>query len=172
MSKNYCPEQQGSLDALCGVYAALNSIGLMTDRIDLSQLFTYIVDKLDCRLSVVIIHGLDTRELRKWVLKRCAAFCAKHQIEVTYSQCAKDLPLADHWRMMQQHHRLHGAGSIVLGLSGSYNHWVCVKSITEKTLIFVDTLPSRVYRRHVGRTDNSIQIRSKDTFLLRISSMI
>jgi hypothetical protein len=117
----------------------------------------------------VIVHGLSNKELRKWVFAACISYCAKQRVRLRYQQCSKR-PLDAHWQVMQMHYRQHGAGSIVLGIAGSHEHWTCIQKITERTLVLADSgALCRLYRRHIAIDDSARhRLDPRDTFLMVI----
>src|ERR1700748_148459 len=130
--------QQGTLDSVCGVYAIINSIALLDPHVDTDGLFPYLLHKLEHRLCTAIIHGLNNKELRKWVFAPSIAYCAKQRAKLRYVGC-KRTSLDEHWQVMQAHCHRHGPGSIVLGIAGTYDHWTCIKEVTERTLMLADS---------------------------------
>jgi hypothetical protein len=161
---------QGSLDGLCGAYAVINSISLMIPRIDADTLFSSVITRMGGRLSSIMLHGMTTAELRNLVLKPCRNFCIKRRVTLHYSRCTGS-SLDDYWQTLQTHITQHGAGSIVLGITGSYDHWTCVRRITDKTMLLADSGDwTRLYRRHVtvDASEALYRLRPTDTFLMMI----
>jgi hypothetical protein len=142
---------------------------LLAPYIEIDGLFPYLVHKLDRRLCTTIVYGLNNEELRKWVLTPCIAYCAKQRAKLRYTVC-KRAPLDEHWQTMQAHCRRHGPGSIVVGITGTYDHWTCIRKVSDRTLILADSWTlNRLYRRNIA-TDNSAvhKLNPKDTFLISI----
>ena len=163
--------RQGNLDSLCGCYAVINSITLMVPRIEAEALFSFVITRIGKRLASVMLNGMTTAELRSLVLKPCRNFCAKQRVSLHYSICSSS-PL-DYWPTVQAHMAQYGVGSIVLGITGSYDHWTCVRRITAKTMLLADSSDwERLYRRHVavGKAEATYRLRPKDTFLMMIDN--
>ena len=120
-------------------------------------------------LQAVMLHGMTTAELRNLVLKPSRRFCAKRHVALHYSVC--NASSADYWQTVQAHITQHGAGSIIIGVTGGYDHWTCVRRITDKTMLLADSVDwARLYRRHVtvGAGEAKYRLRSRDTFLMVI----
>jgi len=163
--------RQGSLDALCGVYAFVNSITLLVPKkIKSKKLFSYIIRKMGNRLPAVMLEGLSTKEMLKLVLTPSVTFCAKHHVNLRYTTCSKDIVFGEFWQLMQQHIATHGSGSIVLGIAGTHDHWTCVRRVTDKSMLLVDSDDmARIHRRHVSLGDaGRHRLHPKDTFFLKI----
>ena len=159
--------QQGNLDSLCGCYAVINSITLMAPRIEAESLFSFVITRIGKRLPAIMLNGMTTADLRSLVLKPCRNFCAKQRVSLHYSICSSSL--LDYWQNVQAHMAEYGIGSIVLGITGSYDHWTCVRRITDKTMLLADSSDwERLYRRHVNTDEANYRLRPKDTFLMMI----
>jgi|SRR5882672_11092101 len=156
---------QGSLDGLCGIYAAINGISLMT-KIDTAALFSYIIQHMRDRLSAVMLQGLRSPQMRVLVVDVCRRFCIAHNIPLNYRICYAS-SLDEYWQWLQNHVAEHGPGSVILGVD---EHWTCIKRITTRTILLADSNNwFRLYRRHVSiGTDAQHQVFPKATFLLRI----
>lgn len=152
------------------MYAAVNSLALLAPAIVTEDLFAYLLRKLGKRLPCIMMHGLSNKELRKFVLSSCVTFCKKQDIVVRYKTCDKGLSLSAYWQVLQQHHAKHGPGSVLLGLAGVHEHWTCVRSITEKSIMLADSMElCRLSRRHVSlNADGKHQLHPRDTFLVSI----
>jgi hypothetical protein len=164
-------EIQGSLDGLCGVYAIINSIEtLVANDIYSPKLFAYLIRKMGSRLPAILIDGLSTKEIRKLVLAPSVVFCAGYGVMLNYTVCPQRISFIEYWQIMQTHIDQHGAGSIVLGLAGVQDHWTCVRRITNKSLLLLDSRLTRLYRRciSIDATPAVHHLRPKDTFLLTV----
>jgi hypothetical protein len=138
----------------------------MVPHIEAESLFSFIITRIGKRLSSVMLNGMTTAELRSLVLKPSKNFCAKQRVSLHYSICSSS-PL-DYWHNVQAHMAQYGVGSIVLGITGGYDHWTCVRRITDKTMLLADSSDwDRLYRRHVTAGD-TYRLRAKDTFLMMI----
>jgi len=134
-------------------------------------LFAHIVRKMRSHLPAILIEGLTTEEMEQFVLKPSVAFCVKQTISLSYTICPRYASFDDYWQLMQAHIAAHGAGSIVLGIAGVQDHWTCVRRITEKSLLLLDSQNLiRLCRRHISidATPAVHHLHPKDTFLLSV----
>lgn len=153
---------QGSLDGLCGIYATINAISLMTE-LDAVALFAHLIKDLQDHLSEIIVRGLFTHEMRR-LLNSCRRFCLAQRVSLAYLTCNTS-SLDEYWQGLQNHIAVHGAGSVILGVD---EHWTCIRRITPKTIMLADSNQwYRLYRRYVSTgTDAQHQVFPKATFLL------
>lgn len=137
-----CPNdglhRQGSLDGLCSIYATINSISLQLDKIDCTELFEVIIRHIGRRLYTFMLNGMDGPDLEKSVLAPCHAYLAAKDIDFVYSTISAKT-LGSYWSIMEKHIEQHGPGSILLSISGSYNHWTCLRQITSKCITLADS---------------------------------
>lgn len=151
----------------------INAVSLMVE-VDQHKLFAYIVRHMRTRLLRIIVDGLSTAELRKLVLAVCVKYCGKHKINFSYIRCPRDISLTDYWRILQSHYQMHGSGSIVLGIDETFDHWTCIRRITDKTMILADSCDlTRLYRRQItiDQTKAKYRLHPRNTFLLTASSI-
>jgi hypothetical protein len=155
--------EQGSFDRLCGIYSVLNSIAVMSDdRIDSDKLFTAMVRQIGRQLPSVLLDGMSAEEMQRYGLDVAVAYCAQHRHTLRYRTLAKTDDLSRFWQSLDGHLRQHGAGSVVLAIWRSYNHWSCVRKLTERSIILLDSM--RLSRIH--RTSISLNERDKRRHLL------
>lgn len=169
--------RQGSLDGMCGIYAAINSISLqLNDKIKCDDLFETVIRHIGRRLYTFVLNGMYAPDLEKNVLEPCQAYLATNDINLNYS-VASAKTLGDYWSVMEKHFAIHGPGLILLSISGSYNHWTCVRHITSRCITLADSGDGifranldRLYRAKVTiGTPNKNRIRGllpDETFLI------
>lgn len=146
---------------------------LLAPQIDAEKLFSCIIRRIGKQLPTIMLEGMSTAELRKLALMPSARFCVKHGVVLNYVVCPKSNDLPTYWRTIQTHSAMHGAGSVIIGFGGGWEHWTCVRRMTERTMFLADSmvLPAqRVYRRHVTfGTAGKCSLRARDTFLLTVT---
>ncbi len=142
--------RQGSLDGLCGIYCAINSISLqLGDKIESAELFKVVIRTIGRRLPPIILGGMLGDELERNVLEPCKAYLATKGFAFTYKK-ASAKSLDQYWSLMIKHFEKHGEGSILLSISGSYEHWTCLRHISSKCIILADSgTLDRLYRARV-----------------------
>lgn len=112
-------------------------------------MFATIVNAMGDNLLAVILEGMSDEELKNYVLQPCVAFLAKQDVRFSY-KTMDAIGLDRYWTQMQNHYAVHGEGSILLSISGSYEHWTCVKKITKRCIVLADSGHlRRLYRARV-----------------------
>lgn len=142
--------RQGALDSLCGVYAVINSTKAMADerkvrisREGCRELFVALCDALaqDERLAVAITSGMEIQAFRK--LLRAAHHWAEDAFGLRLSSVrafnTQPEGLSAYWDRVQTHAETFGAGSVLLCMNGRYDHWSCVRSITQRRISLFDS---------------------------------
>lgn len=155
------------------MYCVVNSITLLAPQINAEQLFSCIIRRIGQQLPIIMLEGMSTTELRKLALQPSVRFCIKHGVALGYAVCPPTTDLLAYWQIIQTHSAQHGAGSVIIGFGGGWNHWTCVRRMTERTMFLADSTAMpihRVYRRHVtlGKTGKH-SLRARDTFLITVS---
>ena len=167
------PYYQGSLDGLCAIYACVNCIRLLLDgKVNSKELFDNIVRKLRKKISGFILDGVTPTELEQDILRLCVGYLSKQDVSLQYKPMTST-KLNDYWSIMQNHYETHGEGSIILSVSGTYEHWTCVRHITPRCITLANSNNlSRLYRSRVtvgSPTKQRIHaLLPKETFLLSI----
>lgn len=154
------------------MYCVVNSITLLAPRIDAEKLFSCIIRRIGQQLPSFMLEGMSTAELRKFALVPSARFCLKQGIALHYAVCPPTNDLLTYWQTIQTHSARHGAGSVIIGFGEGWDHWTCVRRMTDRTMFLADSMVMpihRVYRRHVtlGKT-GKYSLRARDTFLISV----
>lgn len=164
------PFQQGHLDPLCGEYAIVNALRLLTrpddglDKDFWEDLFGYVLSRADRMFGIRRILSDGTpqwlcKALLPPVLKRFEAGAGFPVEAVSLSQAGAGRHLVDPIAALQLALADRRAAALVL-LGGEYHHWTVVRSVTAgavwlfdsdglKSLLRSDIAPS--YRRQEGR---------------------
>jgi hypothetical protein len=166
---------QGSLDGLCSVYSAVNSLDLMTNgKVNCPELFETVIKNIGGRLRTTILNGMFADQFERRVLDACASYLLRQNIRFTYTTLSND-KLGDYWTAMQRHHKANGEGSIILSVTGDrYNHWTCVHRISNRCIMLADSgCMKRLYRSRITIKDaNKARLHTllpTETFLLSLS---
>lgn len=133
--------QQGHLDGLCGVYSIINAtrcvIGSLSDE-DAKKLFLQIVKYLQERKNGLdfFVDGITIKDIGCTLRD-----VVEQEFPIVRSKpLAKKagLPLDEFWDHMTDFLAVPNH-AIILGLTGKYDHWTVVKSITNKRLSLMDS---------------------------------
>jgi hypothetical protein len=160
--------EQGSFDYLCGIYSVLNGLAVMSqDQIDCDQLFAKIIRRIGRQLPTVMLIGMSSSELRNYVLDVAVEHCA-----LQYSVMPRTRSLDQFWSRLTGHVSQHGAGSVLLGIWGTHNHWSCVKKLTERSIMLLDSMRlSRIHRTSITLDRNERRrhlLTPSNTYLLTL----
>ena len=164
------PFQQGQLDPLCGEYAIVNALRLLTrpddglDKVFWEDLFAYVLARADRMFGVRRILDEGTpqwlcKALLPLVLKRFEAGAGVSVEALTLAQLGGGRQPVDPMHLLQSALADRTAAALVL-LGGDYDHWTVVRSVTTgvvwlfdsdglKSLLRAEIAPS--YRQQAGR---------------------
>ncbi|WP_421696555.1 hypothetical protein [Aestuariivirga sp.] len=164
------PFQQGHLDPLCGEYAIVNALRLLTrpndglDKLFWEDLFGYVMSRADRLFGIRRILDDGTppwlnKALLPMVLKRFEAGAGFSVETLTLSQVGESNHKTDPMAALQAALADRRAAALVL-LGGGYHHWTVVRAVTPravwlfdsdglKSLLRSDIAPS--YLRQEGR---------------------
>ncbi|MDR7117397.1 hypothetical protein [Caulobacter sp. BE254] len=142
--------RQGALDSLCGVYAVINSTKAMADRrgVRISRtrcrdLFIELCVVLadGGRLADAITQGTGIRTFQQMVRAAHEWTAENYGLRLKSVRAFNTQPagLADYWTRVQAHAETFEAGSVLLGMVGRYDHWSCIRSISERRISLVDS---------------------------------
>lgn len=158
---------------MCGAYSIVNSVVLLTDgEIACVDLFAAIIQRIGDHLPAVVLEGLTCKEFEDYVLATAMAFCATQSIELCYQHAARTRSLDRYWAGIQAHSERHGAGSIIIGIWGIYNHWTCVRKVTDRAILLIDSVDmQRIHRSAITldmKPPRRHWLKPKMTYLLSI----
>ena len=164
------PFQQGHLDPLCGEYAIVNALRLLTrpddglDKIFWEDLFSYVLARADRLFGMrrILDEGTPhwlSKALLPPVLKRFEAGAGISVEALTLAQLGGGKHPADPMAVLQSALADRRAAALVL-LGGDYDHWTVVRSVSAgvvwlfdsdglKSLLRAEIAPS--YRQQAGR---------------------
>ena len=164
------PFQQGHLDPLCGVYAMINALRLLTrpsDGLDAyfwEGLFCHALSRADRMFGVrrMLDDGTPqwlSKALLPHVVKRFETGTGIGVKALSVAELAAGKPARDHWDVLQRELNGGTASALVL-LGGVYHHWTVVRAVTTgviwlfdsdglKSILRADTAPS--YRQQGDR---------------------
>lgn len=143
------PFQQGDLDPLCGVYAMINALRLLTrpgDGLDgyfWEGLFCHALARADRMFGVrrMLDDGTPqrlSRALLPVVVKRFETGTGIGVRALTLPELAAGMPASDHWDLLQRELEHRPAAALVL-LGGEYHHWTVVRSVTAGAVWLFDS---------------------------------
>jgi hypothetical protein len=144
--KPFC---QGHLDPLCGVYAMINALRLLTrpgDGLDLEfweGLFCYALARVDRLFGIrrMLNDGTPlwlSKALLPVVLKRFESGASIGVQAQTLPELAAGKPPSDHWDLLRRELEDRTASALVL-LGGESHHWTVVRSVTAGAIWLFDS---------------------------------
>lgn len=146
--------RQGTLDGLCGIYAIINSIELISRkklvRDERAKLFVKLVSLLDDgRFIGEIVHeGIGFRKLGELFDVATRDLKARSKKSLSRRVLCKEEPdsVDDFWEILSQTVQKKDT-VVLLGLGGNYDHWTVVEKVTDKSISLVDSLALKQLRR-------------------------
>ncbi|WP_310619265.1 hypothetical protein [Flexibacterium corallicola] len=139
--------RQGALDGLCGIYSIINSVALISPKgmgdEDRSTQFMSLVNLLDDGRSIgeIIHEGIGFRKLGELI-----DVCSRRRrrstgVDVHRRVAMKQDPksFSEFWELLQEHVDVDRKQTAILGMSGKYDHWTVVKTISEKRIELQDS---------------------------------
>lgn len=149
--KEYDSLKQGYLDGTCGMYALFNALYLLNNDgamdFDLYEVFKKVIKKIDKNLisyAKIVTDGMSYShlyEVWKYIVNEINTvkkdsyniFLRKKGIELVEKH--KETIINDMKDFLNKtDNRL-----IVLGVDGIYNHWTCVRDVTDSNLLVADS---------------------------------
>lgn len=140
------PFQQGSLDALCGVYAVINAFRLLCPEIDrriariLFEALIEAVSEAGLDMPDVVVRGMDhdaigvlTEAARHYVRREVGIRIAVHALKIMQ----KRPRLAHVWSALQS--EFDGGRVAIIGLEGRHQHWTVGHRITGAAIALSDS---------------------------------
>ncbi|MDR4517949.1 MAG: hypothetical protein MRK00_11255 [Nitrosomonas sp.] len=180
--------KQGSIDQLCGLYSVLNATELLIGkyapydrRLRVSsqkkalfgELVAYLArnDLLEEALTVGIEDLYNRGGLIDIAIKSVKQYQGlKMKKQRAFTKSPKTL--AEYWTTLAEHLRHDGSTVIICFSCRYFGHWTCVKAITPKELILVDSARmKRLYRNQctIGPEEkNTYTLWPSLTYLLSI----
>ncbi|WP_432734919.1 hypothetical protein [Maridesulfovibrio sp. FT414] len=155
------PEQQGSLDSLCGIYSIINAVCTLTGE-EAQPIFEKIIFYLENKghLSTVLTSGTNINIMGS-ILKELN--CDDVITRKMPFRGQKAVPLAQFWESMQSHLSLNtkdkNRTSILLCLGKTYDHWTIVSSISDKRIMLSDSANLKFLNRTNCTTSEDHRIR-------------
>jgi hypothetical protein len=165
--------RQGHLDALCGIYSVINSLSLLLNhQLDSKALFAYLIRHLRHSIAANLVEGFSLAEQINALRLGSRYLMTRQDVRLRFHSRSANT-LQQYWHGMRSHYQQHGAGSIVLSINEGYNHWTCVRHITERTIVFADSDEADRLRRSnitIKRPTKkrAYKLLPKETFLLSL----
>lgn len=153
---------QGNLDGLCGVYAVVNSVRNMNPKKlngDLEkELFRKLIGTLgeEDRLEDALCNGMTVQPLGRLIDAASSFLQTAYGTRLGRKLAFRKVPegLQQFWEAIVEHLGEHGPGSVLLGLGGKHDHWTCVGTISENTIMLIDSDGiRRILRKHCTIAD-------------------
>lgn len=156
------PEQQGKVDGMCAVYAAINSAKLLFghDEKQDAELFKHVCDSCPELFPKIVYEGTGVPGLRK-IFKATADWVRGRQTgyELRFTSPLMRVPrrpldgyfehlqlyLSSESKMASLDSRFPGVW--VVGLNTPWDHWTCVRDVSDRLVYFYDSYGMRRYRR-------------------------
>ncbi len=141
------PRQQGSLDALCGIYAIVNAMRHLVPELaedEDARLFAKLVRRLEKvrgRPLKGIWRGLKIKHIRRLVRHACKAVTRSAGVKLKASRLKPDLcerlRLADLWAELRE--RLQPGTVAIIGIGGLEAHWSVAVHVGRSWLKLIDS---------------------------------
>jgi hypothetical protein len=146
------PHYQGALDGLCGVYATVNAITLLLGSSkSADHLFRSLCIYLDRRgeLGRILTEGSWFRQFCRIVDTASEWLLTHHDQHLTRRVASRHarVELDTFWSTLSDHLEENGPGSVLLGMSGVYDHWTCVHRITDGRIFLFDSSRIKILNR-------------------------
>tara|TARA_R110002124_G_C8925902_1_gene511632 strand:+ start:1301 stop:1855 length:555 start_codon:yes stop_codon:yes gene_type:complete len=136
---------QGNLDGLCGVYSVVNASAfqMRLDDTQTKKLFEKLCEHLgdEGRLEDALCQGMYFKTLGR-LIDVSSEFLqseALGKIQRGVKFRRKPASLAQFWGGISSHVAENGPGSVILGMSGKYDHWTCVQSVSQSSISLIDS---------------------------------
>lgn len=158
---SYYPEQQGSLDGLCGIYSVVNAVSYIAklSAPQRNKLFEKLVHKLHKKIAVNIIDGTSQRQLQS-LLKVSQRFLAdSYNIKIEFAplfRAGVELDLENYLRYADIFLK-YPRSAIIVEMDGIHSHWTCFTAITKKTIQLLDSDGLSVLRTATCRISKKSQ---------------
>lgn len=178
----YKAKIQGNLDSLCGVYAIVNSTTNLTkkklNKDQLKELFKTLCLEIisNNKMEYALFKGIDPRFLGI-LIDKTNNYYNKFGIYIHREilDPRNDVCLNDYWQILQNHVEENGAGSAIISLEGTHQHWTVVKNITDTTISLIDSDHlSRLNRKNCtvsdARKGRVHRLVPSQTYLLSVKS--
>jgi hypothetical protein len=167
------PFQQGDLDGLCGLYATINAVKLISKRISYdfgSEILLDAALTINKKTIDFIIEGTTTLDITRILRDN---ICIEFDIRRSKPfHSRSNVSLDEFWETLCIFlHSKPGRAAIIVIETSSYSHWTVVRNINNKRLILFDS-NKRVFinRRQCSTTELgpniSIIISPASTFFL------
>jgi len=152
------PYRQGDLDGLCGVYAVINAVRLISDNIGTETLQETFLKTMRLQIKhrksiFFIVNGLSQVKIAR-IMQRII----RPEFDIKYSRpfkTRKEVSLAELWSSFSDH--LNGSGQRCIIISyetKTIGHWTIVQSMTSKRFNLFDSGERKVInRRHCSTTE-------------------
>jgi len=151
--------RQGELDSLCGVYSVINSVkavadthGVKVTRGQCSDLFRRLCRVLadGGRLSDVLTEGMTITTLQAMTRDAHAWLADEAGLHLRCRRAFRSAPdsLDVYWRKLAGHVADERQGSVLIGLCGRMDHWTCVRSMSDRAIILVDSCGVKILHRN------------------------
>lgn len=173
------PFRQGDLDALCGVYAAVNAVRLAAlrrrrlGRAACLGLFAALVDELAeaGRLRAFVTGGVGTGTLARLLRRATAWLDAEHGLALEVRRPFRKgdgLDADARLRLLAGHLAQGGTSAIV----GTGDHWTVVGSVRGGRLLLADSHDRRYYvaAKALGSAAAASRLYLPGTFLLGVAT--
>lgn len=142
--------RQGALDSLCGVYAIINSSKAVCDtrdiRLDRDQCKALFVELCGVladggQLADGLTEGTTIRTFRRMTRTAHAWLRDRHELRLDSAQAFGTSPggLDHYWSRVLSHVEEYGPGSVLIRLSGRYEHWSCIRSMSDRGINLMDS---------------------------------
>lgn len=171
MKSEFAPgSQQGHLDGLCGVYASVNALGVLYGRRkgmgELRQnMFNAAIDYLNANgeLSGSLKGGMLFRKMRQVCKVSAEVFEQNSGRSVNIRNASRsDIALSDFVKLIDEHLFMDEKRSVIVGMSGKYDHWSVIKRISNNRIYFIDSDGLKYINRKNATTANP-QLRGRTT---------
>jgi len=141
------PHWQGSLDGLCGIYAVINAVDCMCRNRSAPlreeqhrELFHRLCHTSDINIASFLADGMTFRQVcrlldsaKSYLDERCLSMGRRVAFR------SSNVSLAEYWDKISHHININGPGSVLVGMTGQYDHWSVVRDVTGRQIRLWDS---------------------------------
>jgi hypothetical protein len=128
---------------------------------DSKKAFSFLINSFGPHLPKITISGLTTAKLRQTMKNFSKYVNDTSNVSATYTPAfSKDASptLTEWWDVVTNHISIHGEGTVVMGITGFYNHWTCIRRLMPNVIIFADS----GYITSIKRANVTVKTASKN----------
>jgi hypothetical protein len=101
------------------------------------------------KLAEAITEGTTIRTFQQMVRSAHNFLSAEKGIALSGRRAFSAAPegLAQYWAKVEAHAGAFGSGSVLIGMAGKYDHWSCIRSMSDRSISLMDSHGIKALRR-------------------------